>query len=66
MGAEPRHGAARIVGAASFKRNRGAHGVIEYMAVHADHLGRAQRAAVGSFAHLLERFAVPRLQQEGW
>jgi hypothetical protein len=57
------HGSA---GAASFKRNRGAHGVIEYMAVHADHLGVSRRAAARLLGGLLERIAVPMMQREGW
>lgn len=57
------HGSA---GAASFKRNRGAHSVIEYMAVYAGHLGAGRRAAVRSLAGLLNRYAVPMMQREGW
>lgn len=57
------HGSA---GAATFKRNRGAHGVIEYMAVHAGHLSRARRAAIKLLAGLLERVAVPMMQKQGW
>jgi hypothetical protein len=57
------HGSA---GAASFKRNRGAHGRIEYMAVHAGHLGAGRRAVVRSLAGLLNRFVVPMMQREGW
>lgn len=57
------HGSA---GAAHFKRQRGAHGVIEYMAVFADHLPVARRSAVKMLAQILERFAVPMMQREGW
>jgi hypothetical protein len=57
------HGSA---GAATFKRNRGAHGVIEYMAVHAGHLSRSRRTAIGMLANLLERFAVPMMRKQGW
>lgn len=57
------HGSA---GAAGFKRNRGAHGVIEYMAIHADHLGAGRRTAVRLLAGLLERAAVPMMRRQGW
>jgi hypothetical protein len=53
-------------GAGAFKRNRGAHGVIEYMGVHAAHLPPGRRAAVRLLAHLLERHLVPAMQREGW
>lgn len=57
------HGSA---GAADFKRRRGAHGVIEYMAVHAGHLAPARRHAVRLLASLLERVMVPMMRKEGW
>jgi hypothetical protein len=57
------HGSA---GAASFKRNRGAHGVIEYMAVQADHLSPLRRRVVQGLAALFERWIVPMMQKEGW
>jgi hypothetical protein len=57
------HGSA---GAGDFKRNRGARGVIEYMAIHAGHLGAGRREAVRRLAQALERFAVPMMQREGW
>lgn len=57
------HGSA---GAADFKRQRGAHGVIEYMAVDARHLGAARWQVVRGLAALLERVAVPMMQRHGW
>lgn len=57
------HGSA---GAASFKRNRGARGEIEYMAVQVDHLPAYRRQVIRALAHLLERIAVPMMRQEGW
>jgi hypothetical protein len=57
------HGSA---GASQFKRNRGARGVIEYMAVDTRHLSRARRAAVAALAAGLGRFMVPMLTQQGW
>lgn len=57
------HGSA---GAADFKRKRGAHGVIEYMAVHAGHLSRSRRAALALLAQLLDRVAVPMMRSQGW
>lgn len=57
------HGSA---GAGEFKRNRGSRGVIEYMAIHAGHLGPGRRAVVRGLSHLLERYAVPLMQKEGW
>lgn len=53
-------------GAAHFKRMRGAHGVTEYMAIHAGHLSVRRRAVVKGLAHLLERVAVPMMQREAW
>lgn len=57
------HGSA---GAGEFKRNRGARGVIEYMAVHAGHLSVGRRAVVRALSQVLERYAVPMMQKEGW
>ena len=57
------HGSA---GAAHFKRLRGAHGVIEYWAMHAGHLPRARRLTVAALAAGLERWAVPMMRRHGW
>lgn len=57
------HGSA---GAGAFKRNRGAHGTIEYMAVHTRHLARGRRGAVQLLAQLLDRVAVPTMLKHGW
>lgn len=57
------HGSA---GASDFKRNRGARGVIEYMAIHAQHLDPARRHVARMLAYLLEKIAVPKMQREGW
>lgn len=57
------HGSA---GASQFKRNRGAHGLIEYMAVDGRHLSRARQAGLGVLAAGLGRFMVPMLEQRGW
>jgi hypothetical protein len=57
------HGSA---GAGHFKRQRGAHGIIEYVAVHAGHLGRTREAAIRTLGWALERFVVPMMQREGW
>jgi hypothetical protein len=57
------HGSA---GASQFKRNRGARGVIEYMAVDARHLSRTRRAALAVLAAGLDRFMVPMLRERGW
>lgn len=57
------HGSA---GAASFKRGRGARGVIEYLAVDARHLSAPRRMVVAGLARALERFVVPMMQKEGW
>jgi len=57
------HGSA---GAADFKRRRGAHGEIEYMAIHAGHLGAARRATVRALAGLLEAWLVPMMRRQGW
>jgi hypothetical protein len=57
------HGSA---GAGHFKRTRGAHGVIEYMAIHAGHLPGKQRAVVRMLKQLLDRLAVPVMRRRGW
>lgn len=57
------HGSA---GAAHFKRQRGAHGVIEYLAVYADHLSVYKRNTVRGLSAVLQRYAVPMMQREGW
>lgn len=57
------HGSA---GASLFKRNRGARGVIEYMAVDARHLSAPRRAGLALLASGLERFMVPLLERQGW
>lgn len=53
-------------GAAHFKRLRGAHGVIEYWAMYADHLSRPRRLAIRALAAGLERWAVPMMRRHGW
>ena len=53
-------------GAAHFKRLRGAHGVIEYWAMHAAHLSRPRRLAIRALAAGLERWAVPMMRRRGW
>lgn len=57
------HGSA---GAGQFKRNRGARGVIEYMAIDARHLSPIRRAALAVLAAGLNRFMVPLLTRRGW
>ena len=57
------HGSA---GASQFKRNRGARGVIEYMAVDARHLSAPRRAGLALLAAGLNRFMAPMLTQRGW
>jgi len=57
------HGSA---GASQFKRNRGARGVIEYMAVDGRHLSAPRRAGLGMLAAGLNRFMAPMLEQRGW
>ncbi len=57
------HGSA---GASQFKRNRGARGVIEYMAVDARHLSAPRRTGLALLAAGLNRFMVPMLTQRGW
>jgi hypothetical protein len=57
------HGSA---GASQFKRNRGARGVIEYMAVDGRHLSAPRRAGLALLAAGLNRFMVPMLERQGW
>ena len=57
------HGSA---GAADFKRNRGAHGVIEWNAYHVEHLTMPRRAAVRALAALLTSIIVPMARRRGW
>lgn len=57
------HGSA---GAGEFKRNRGAHGVIEYMAVDGRHLSPARRAGLAVLATGLNAFMKPMLERNGW
>jgi hypothetical protein len=57
------HGSA---GASEFKRNRGARGVIEYMAVDGRHLSASRRAGLAMLAAGLNRFMVPMLESRGW
>lgn len=57
------HGSA---GASQFKRNRGARGVIEYMAVDGRHLSAPRRAGLAALAAGLNRFMVPMLESRGW
>lgn len=52
-------------GAAQFKRNRGARGVIEYMAIAAGHLPWRRRAVLGFMALVLDRLAVPMMKRRG-
>ena len=53
-------------GAGTFKTNRGARGVIEYMAVYTGHLPWRRRTGIKAFAEVLERTMVPALQSQGW
>ncbi len=57
------HGSA---GAGEFKRSRGAHGVIEYMAVDARHLSAPRRAGLALLAAGLNAFMKPMLERNGW
>lgn len=52
-------------GAAQFKRNRGATGVIEYMAVAASHLPWRRRAVLSLMTAILDRLAVPMMKRRG-
>ncbi|MEO0872304.1 MAG: hypothetical protein AAFY19_10195, partial [Pseudomonadota bacterium] len=53
-------------GASTFKTNRGARGVMEYMAVYTGHLTWGRRLGIKTFAEALERTMVPALQSQGW
>lgn len=57
------HGSA---GASEFKRNRGARGVIEYMAVDGRHLSASRRAGLALLAAGLDRIMKPMLERKGW
>jgi hypothetical protein len=57
------HGSA---GAAHFKRLRGARGIIEWNAYHAEHLPSARRSALQALASLLKRFVVPVMVARQW
>lgn len=57
------HGSA---GAGEFKRNRGAHGAIEYMAVDARHLSAPRRAGLALLAAGLNACMKPMLERNGW
>lgn len=52
-------------GAASFKRNRGARAVIEYSAYFVDHLSFARRAVINGIERLLNKVALPVMQERG-
>ena len=52
-------------GAADFKRQRGARGVIEYSAMDVRGLALHRRLIVGFLAWALERFAVPMMRERG-
>jgi hypothetical protein len=52
-------------GAADFKRIRGAHAVIEYSALFANHLPWGRRAVVAAQSWVLNRLAVPLLVKRG-
>ncbi|MBL8547756.1 MAG: hypothetical protein JNL81_14910 [Hyphomonadaceae bacterium] len=52
-------------GAASFKVNRGARPVTEYSAYFVDHLSLARRAVIGGVERLLNKVAVPLMQERG-
>ncbi|WP_164847514.1 GNAT family N-acetyltransferase [Sphingobium algorifonticola] len=56
------HGSA---GAGTFKRGRGATGIIEYCALYTRHLGAVQHAAIATFARGLDRWLVPQLTARG-
>ena len=50
-------------GAAQFKRNRGAHGEIEYSAIYAQHLPLYRRLYWNMLAFLLDNIGIPYMQQ---
>lgn len=50
-------------GAADFKRNRGARAVLEYTAYYIDHLSMARRAIISGIEKLLNKVAVPIMQE---
>jgi hypothetical protein len=52
-------------GAASFKRNRGAKPVVEYMALYARHLSAPRRGVVAGVRQILERIAAPLMAERG-
>lgn len=52
-------------GAAQFKRNRGATGVIEYTAIAAAHLPWRRRAVLGFMRVVLDRLLVPMMKRRG-
>jgi hypothetical protein len=52
-------------GAASFKRNRGAHAVIEYSAFWTKHLSPMRRGVVRAMAAALNNIAAPMLAERG-
>src|SRR5262249_40562731 len=52
-------------GAASFKRNRGPRAVIEYSAYFVDHLSSFRRAVISGAEHVLNKVAVPVMQERG-
>jgi len=57
------HGSA---GAGEFKRNRGARGIIEYMAVDGRHLSAPRRAGLAVLAAGLNAAMKPMLERNGW
>lgn len=52
-------------GAADFKRNRGARAVLEYSAYYVEHLSSARRAIISGIEKLLNKVAVPIMQERG-
>jgi hypothetical protein len=52
-------------GAAGFKRNRGARGVIEHTAYYIDHLSAPRRAVVAGLQGLLNHVAAPLMAEKG-
>jgi hypothetical protein len=53
-------------GAAHFKRQRGARGVIEWNAYYARHLTRARSLAVEALSAILTKLAVPLMVARQW